>query len=457
MLIIVAGFLLFVSIIALVTRPIAGLALIFIARPFVDATFSSSVIFGFTLTKIMSGIVPIIILGHILVARGESSLRYMPLKNIWLIYITYTLFFSLIIIYTEGVMSGIDVFLRYLNGFAGFYMVQAFVRKPKDLKIYIWALIIAGIFPMGVGLYEIVFNVHWTYAQSEGLIRYIGLYHDAFTPRYYALQTLMGLFLFLTILYRKQIVLFLCSSGYALITLAVMYKTYSKSAIVILSSWFCIWVYEKRKIGLLLTVVVLGVLVSLYYSQELIEELYRMFHKEIGALEGTGNIERSFAGRWYGWEILISEWAEFDLFQKIFGSGVVAKDAHNDYLQMLFHGGIVGLSIYLSLLGAVLFKILQNLFQDKSVLNIAALMAFSMWFVDAIGLVPSIYPGYQWFIWGTIGLCLRQHYKQKKILRLESRYAAAQERMGGLQQGLVNRTPPKNLGVNSGSGSPPRV
>jgi hypothetical protein len=30
-----------------------------------------------------------------------------------------------------------------------------------------------------------------------------------------------------------------------------------------------------------------------------------------------------------------------------------------------------------------------------------------MWLVDAIGLVPSSYPGYQWFVWGFIGLSLR--------------------------------------------------
>lgn len=409
MLTIISGCLLIISLIFLIVKPKIGVMLIFITRPFVDATYTDLIIFGMALTKIMSGVVPIIILGHMVGSRGKSSFRYMPFKNLWLIYLGYIFIFSSIIFTSEGVIPAIDVFLRYLNGFTGFYMVQAFIQNQKDLKLFIWTLIFSGVFPMGVGLYEFVFDVHWVYAQSEGLVRFIGLYHDAFTPRYYALQTLMGLFLFITLLYRKQITLFLSLWGYAFITLIVMYKTYSKSAIVILVGWIGIWLYEKRKIGIFIFLVGLGILLGIYFAGELIEEVYQMFHKEIGAIAGTGDRERSFAGRWYIWEESIELWFRFSLLQQLFGSGHIAKAMHNDYLQMLFHGGVVGLIIYVLLLASLLFKILQNLYRSKSTLNIAALMAFSMWFVDAIGLVPSVYPGYQWFIWGIIGLGLRQH------------------------------------------------
>jgi hypothetical protein len=34
-------------------------------------------------------------------------------------------------------------------------------------------------------------------------------------------------------------------------------------------------------------------------------------------------------------------------------------------------------------------------------------MILMMYLVDTIGLTPGIYPGYQWYVWGFIGLALR--------------------------------------------------
>jgi hypothetical protein len=42
-----------------------------------------------------------------------------------------------------------------------------------------------------------------------------------------------------------------------------------------------------------------------------------------------------------------------------------------------------------------------------------------MWMVDSIGLVPSAYPGYQWFVWGIIGICLRRGQEESKREKVE--------------------------------------
>lgn len=36
-----------------------------------------------------------------------------------------------------------------------------------------------------------------------------------------------------------------------------------------------------------------------------------------------------------------------------------------------------------------------------------AVMLIGMWQIDAIGMLPEAYPGYQIFAWGFIGLALR--------------------------------------------------
>jgi hypothetical protein len=30
-----------------------------------------------------------------------------------------------------------------------------------------------------------------------------------------------------------------------------------------------------------------------------------------------------------------------------------------------------------------------------------------MWIIDSMGLTPSVYPAYQWYVWGFIGLALK--------------------------------------------------
>ena len=58
----------------------------------------------------------------------------------------------------------------------------------------------------------------------------------------------------------------------------------------------------------------------------------------------------TFQGRWFGWMEMMAEWERLPAMSQLFSSGKLAMGAHNDFLQMLFHGGIVGLAMYLSLL-----------------------------------------------------------------------------------------------------------
>jgi hypothetical protein len=46
---------------------------------------------------------------------------------------------------------------------------------------------------------------------------------------------------------------------------------------------------------------------------------------------------------------------------------------------------------------------------------VAALMVYTMYLIDTIGLVPSVYPGYQWFVWGIIGLSLRRAAEERRL------------------------------------------
>jgi hypothetical protein len=143
------------------------------------------------------------------------------------------------------------------------------------------------------------------------------------------------------------------------------------------------------------------------FAQDMVTQLAQLFGKELAAITGHGDLMHTLAGRWYGWKELWDAWLGLEPLAKVFGSGHSATGAHNDYLQMLYHGGIVGLAFYLILLGAAIVAVLRSLRRGGGPLDVAALMVLGMWLIDSIGLVPSSYPGYQWFVWGFVGLALR--------------------------------------------------
>jgi hypothetical protein len=391
--------------------PFYGVMLLFIVRPLVDTMYGYPLIGDLRLTEIVSVLVPCIIAARIVLIPDQThALKDMPLKSVWFLYAIYISFSSLIILYCEDLTSAANVFFRHINGFIGFYMVQAYFTDKK-IRYFLLALVLAGVFPMTIGIYEFATNHHWHKTFSEGLLRNIGLYHDAITMRYYALQTIFGVILYCSMYIRSYLV-HLTAFVYACASSIVMYKTYSKAGIIILSTWLLSWAVLKRNILLLIFLICLGITVACV-ENGVLTNINKVFNKEIGAITGTGKKERVLEGRIYLWSSLINEWKEQSALQKTFGTGKMTLGSHNDYLLMLFHGGVVGLLIYLALLISIGIRIIFNLYERAGPLNIGAFMAFFMWMTDSIGLVPSAYSGYQWFVWGVIGLGLREHRNEK--------------------------------------------
>lgn len=404
-----AAVLAFAAFAAWVVAPPAGLALLFIAKPIVDATFSKTVAFGLHLTEIVGVLVPLAALGHLLFAPPERALRRMPLWPLWAAYAVVVFWSSLLIAYNEGLVTSANVFFRQINGCVGFYLVQAWFHpdQGRRLRPLLLALLVAGLFPIGIGAYQFITGAVWTAAQAEGLTRYVGLYHDAFTVRAYAFQTLFALLLFTALYSRERLLARLGALAYGAVALVVLFRAYSKAGLVSLVLWAVSWVALQRKYTAMALLGLCGAGGAALYADVVVVQVERLFHKEIGVIDGDEKLVRSFAGRWYGWREMIERWQGFSWPRRFVGSGEVGLGAHNDYLQILFHGGIVGVAVYVTLLAAIGWRIVQALWRRVEPIAVGALMLYLMWLVDTIGLVPSAYPGYQWFVWGFIGLALR--------------------------------------------------
>lgn len=385
-----------------------GILSIYIARPFVDTSWETQVIAGLKLTELFSVLVPLATLALVAVNFGTSkSVIKMPFARFWAIYLLSITCFSINIGSNSSAIDGISVFFRYMNGFVGFYIVQAYFRDEKRIKLFFFTMVIAGCFPIGQGIYEAATGHHWSITEAEGAIRNIGMYHDAITIRYYGLQTLLASAACLGLKAPRSKIARVALIGMLLSSLLVVFKALSKSGMVTLAAWSAIWSYGRRSWLLPILLVTASFFIIPVYFDEITDTIYNQFHKEIGAIEGKVEANRSFAGRWHIWEEMWNQWESFTVVQKMFGSGYTAFGAHNDYIQMLFTGGYFGLALYVYFLLAITWNLIRIYLKSNHILGTLALMAFFMWIIDTIGLVPSLYSGYQWFVWGVVGLCLR--------------------------------------------------
>lgn len=404
-----------IACIALIFSTQLGVLAIYFSRPFVDTAWEKYVFVGFKLTELVSVLVPLITFLLVLLNFGtKKSVVHMPLFKFWMIYLLYITFIALNIGISTSVADGASVFFRFMNGFVGFYIVQAYFRKESEMKLFFFILALAGIFPMSTGLYEAITGIHWTVTSAEGQVRNIGMYHDAITIRYYGLQTILAISACIAFKFPQNFAVKLGLFGLLFGSLVVVFKALSKAGLMTLAAWSIVWSYGRRNWVLPCIILIGALFIIPIYFKEIVEIVFNQFHKELGAIGGEVATNRTFAGRWHIWAELWKQWDGFTFMQRLFGSGIAAFGAHNDYMQMLFTGGYVGLILYVSFLILIGWKLVTIYFTSRHILGSLALMAYIMWLIDTVGLVPSLYSGYQWFVWGVIGLCLRHHTDQEK-------------------------------------------
>jgi hypothetical protein len=137
-------------------------------------------------------------------------------------------------------------------------------------------------------------------------------------------------------------------------------------------------------------------------------ETGQLFHTEIEEATGDGDVDSSrlLHGRIGVWQNILAGFSEASAIEQMVGVRSAAG-AHNDFLQKLIYGGFVGLTIYLVLLWMIGVRVAKLYFREKTPINLMAVMIFGGWMIDTIGVVPSLYPGYQWYAWGLIGLAIK--------------------------------------------------
>jgi len=299
-------------------------------------------------------------------------------------------------------MSALETIIKNVNILLGFFLIPSLVKSEDDFRKLLIALMIGGIFPIAVSIYQSITGVHWVERYTVGLLRYDGLYHDSFSVRFHGTFTIFAAIIY-SRYFKEQGKIYRFLSIMLIITaLFSIYKVYSKAAVIIALVWVVLaLLYSGRKLRAVLLVTMILLTFTLIVGEEITGTTEQLFSKEVGYRTGEVKDARfMLAGRGYIWEDFFNFWKnDQKVVYQFLGDGL-SRPAHNEFLRILLASGIIGLILY----GMFLVRIGFLSIYYSNEMKLYILMLLSMYFVDSIGLAPGEYNYYNMLVWGFMGL-----------------------------------------------------
>lgn len=396
----------------LMFNPYWGWLAAFLVKPIVDTGWDISALrlFGFSALELIGAGLPTIVLVRMMFVPADRP-RHAPLRGLWIAYILSVVCGAMMGMLEKDYVGAVSFFLRSLNGLAAFYSIHHLFGHRNAFRVFLISILIAGLFPLGIGLYEIVTGVSFRGRSGRGeQIRVAGVYQNSTTLRYAAYMTLTAIALFWVYFVDRAKWLKLVLLVYSGVTLLVLFRTFSKAGYGSIVFAALVWVFIGRKFVWPVIVVVMFLVVNLITGNFIFEQISNTFIREVDVLQGEEKSTRLFAGRIPQWQENLERFSRQDFINQLFGGDMGGRLAraggHNDYIRALRQTGIIGAIIYATLLIGTGLTILRRAMRTREPIAIVGLMVFGAWMVDSIGLTPAAYTQFQWYVWGFVGLAL---------------------------------------------------
>lgn len=301
------------------------------------------------------------------------------------------------ILFVENAIICLDIYL-------GFVLIPLLINDQKRLKQLLFAVMICGIFPILVSVYQLKTGVVFRERETAGLIRYVGFYHDAFPVRFYGLMTLFAILVYQTVFKIKDVFLNSIMLILGAAAFVSVYAVFSKAAVGILGVWtVALLLLSNSKVKQAFSILIGLLVLGLVFGDAVSSNIEQLFSKEVGYQTGeVKDVKYTLAGRGYIWEDYWRFWLnEQTFFYQWFGDGLI-RPAHNEFLRILLLNGIIGV-LFLILF---MLKSISNVFKVNKNIRVFAIMLLSMYMIDCVGLVPGKYYYYNVLVWGIFGLLL---------------------------------------------------
>ena len=400
-----------ISLALLAVSPYYGWLLMLVVKPVIDVGWSDNYLFlGFRPLEIVGAGLPAILLLRMLVSRRDRPDR-MILGAYWLLYLISVVLGAVMFMAGGDYVGTASFMFRVLNGVVAFYSFQVFFGDRASFRRLLLALLIGGLFPMAMGFYEAVTGHHWQLAQGYvDQVRITGVYHNISSLKYFAYMTVTAIALYWIYFAKRSTLVKLALLGYAVVCAVVLFRIYSKAAFATLALAGLAWMILMRKVSWPAAIAVAVLLVNAAMDNIVFRQVTTTFGHEVAVSEGKADEDKLFGARLGGWKMLIADWNRQDMLHKLFGGRGGGREArgggHNDYIRAMIQTGVLGLFAYLVLLIRAGHAVATRALARRTPLSVIGIVVYFAWLVDTMGLTPAVYPNFQWFVWGFIGLAL---------------------------------------------------
>ncbi len=407
---------------------IAGLIII---KPIIDLSWNYYIIDDINLLEIISG--TFVVLGTIYIIYYRIKILQSSISLPWLLFICLNFISIFIIKDSTLLIDKIDYILRILNGFVFLVLVMHLFNNIGDKKLILSIFIASGIIPMLLWLIPVLAGN--PIVSSDELQRIIGPYYDFWNFNFYGMQTVICCLVYLAISnkselkannakdhwchkisnYLKNSVSLKSVMLYIMIIISILmvYKCYSKAGWITLITIFLIWFVLRKKFISALLVVLISVIIVLV--NPFAGDFQKTFRNEINYfIHDSDTKEIVFRGRLNRWETGMSDFITSPVINKLFGGEISVRSPENYYLRVLWDNGIVGFVIFLILLGLTGYLLIRKYAKNKDPIALLGILVWLMYLLSSIGAYPMLYPAFQWFMWGIIGLLLSENKTNSK-------------------------------------------
>lgn len=341
-----------------------------------------------------------LIFSLIVLFSNFAALRKNKLIILWSLFILWSL---TSLAYSFDILSSVKELSRYLSIFFSFALGTVLIRKSQDLTNLIKAIIFSSLIPAGVALFQ--------FFSGSGLVEgdivrlYGTMAHPNMLAFYLLLPITLSIFIFLTVKKTRL-------ESYVYLVIAtflsfILIYTYTRGAYVALIFIFIlIGLLKFRKF---LMVAGFGLLIFYVASLSFQQRFNTIFQSDpYGSIswrlglyrDSFGYVmESPIIGHGVGLaETIIANHRDFRLG---------ATQPHNDYIRLALDGGIIGLVIYLLLIGA-LFYDLVKLYKKENrsrlkMLNIFVLAFAISIYTMSIGDNILNDTTLEWLFWALVG------------------------------------------------------
>lgn len=190
-----------------------------------------------------------------------------------------------------------------------------------------------------------------------------------------------------------------------IVSIAMVYKCYSKAGWITLATVLFIWFLLRKKI--IQTVLIPVITAIIVFVNPFARDFQKTFSNEINYVTHTDNTgERVFRGRLSRWGTGMQRFRELPVINKLFGAKKTIGNPENDYLRILWYNGILGFLCYMTLLCLTGYFLISRYAGTKEVVMLVGILVFIVFLISGIGSYAMHYPNLQWLMWGTVGFIL---------------------------------------------------